>query len=741
MKDMQTFAIVIGVSRFQNDLPSLEYIEDDVNEICRVFIEKLEVAHDCVTRLTDYQATCKNIQDAVESIASIAKSGDRILLYFATHGRSAYSSPWLAAFDSKSADPSYSNNWINTSEIIGKLNNAGCNVLCFLDCCQSTMFLVTRGENEATALSFSGETQYCIAFAAAGVNEVAHPDPEFAHGCWTYYLINALSGSASQAFEGYSHRITANSLQQYLAEMVPHRVNSLYGERQTPYIWGTRAEDIVIAEYKNVERDNMKIGDIFFGEIDTDTEKAKAPSPDFLTQNYYDLNSIYRKLQSENSIYAIIGNKGTGKTFIGEYLCAQNRNMIYQSVGGISFSDIRNITMTQTSEKGKYTNSWKYALYSILAFHIVNEKMEGFDELDTVLSCIYGPQKTVIQNNPIQRRSLLLNKRVKNSIRLSPEYGAYCGENGIASIELLVCLFEDIFNKYYSDNTNYFFIDGLDNQIRGVLQPDQKALFLDLIDMVQATNELLTGIRFVLFLRHDILRLLNEEANLNKSVTSHSEILGWVLASATRKEMTPLYQLIDKRIMTSSLANSGIEKHIWDILPAKMKYQDTWDWIMELTTYTPRDLIAFFNECKVVAPEQSRLSQDNLWNATREYSNYLWRELTDVINGTCLSGCGDELLSMFTKIAQTHNVNTSSTNTKFSFSDFSDAYMSYEKLKTIPLSDALKVLYESGVMGVHDRSGKTYWYFREDPIAFELDHWRDATFDVHKGLWKKMHIW
>ncbi len=230
---------------------------------------------------------------------------------------------------------------------------------------------------------------------------------------------------------------------------------------------------------------------------------------------------------------------------------------------------------------------------------------------------------------------------------------------------------------------------------------------------------------------------LNEEANLNKTVTARSRILSWLPTDGNKTE-APLYQFLQKRISTCAAYYNKTNITLEQILPPKVGKKDTWDWIMELTTYTPRDVIAFFNICKTHAGEQKYLLESNLWDATRPYADYLWREMTDVMNGTCLSGLADELISVFSEIAYNHNVNF---QTAFSFEDFYIAYNANEQLHSVPINSAMKILYEVGAMGIHLKDGKTYWYFRENPISYSSEQWRESTFDLHKGLWKKAHIW
>ena len=279
-------------------------------------------------------------------------------------------------------------------------------------------------------------------------------------------------------------------------------------------------------------------------------------------------------------------------------------------------------------------------------------------------------------------------------------------------------------------------LDGLDEQIRGGLSDKQKTYLLDLLEAVEQSHKALTSVKIVLLFRHDILQAISGEANLNKIFTARSCALSWLSINTNFKE-TPLYQLIDKRVVTSAEAH-GKKINLSNILPPKMNTYETWDWILDLTTYTPRDIVAFFNCCKELAGDERCLSSNNLWDATRNYSDYLWMEFQDVLAGTSLAGKEEQLLILFNKIALHHNIRTG--RTKFPFSVFQSIYSEIPEFQDLSVLDALKVLYESGMMCIHTTSG-TYWNFRENPLPFNADIWKGASFDIHKGLWKKLHIW
>lgn len=745
--NMREYALLVGVSHFKNGLESLAFVEDDINSMQQVLSDIFCLDNKDIHTLIDDSASCENILEKVETIKELLAPGDRVILYFATHGTSVHNAPYIASYEAELPHRNSVSGWLSTQQLLGLFHEQAANVIAFLDCCQSTSFFSPRSIKPDNSLvktdAFPSKgphtNLYTVAFAAAGVDENAYPDREHSHGCWTYYLLLALRGDAPAAFLGASNRITVTSLQEYLKSMVSFRVHSLYGESQTPYLWGTYSDDITIIEIPSRGRIQMRVGDIFFGEVDTDSEMKSVPSKDYLAKNYYDLKDISNKLGTKSNIEIVIGGKGTGKTYIGEYLEMHNENIIYQSVGAISLTDINNVTLTQRDEKGKYIDAWKYTLYTLLACSIVKRKKPGHDEFSNLLHQIYGDQADILLINPVGRRRIMFNKILKNSLRLSSDYKAYASQNGTTPLSNLTMLYEDRLNFYYTDMSICFLIDGLDEQLRGTLKDDQKAFLLDLLAAVSQSNEVFNQAQVILLFRNDILKTLTGEANLNKTFTAKSCVLSW-LSSGDYKE-SPLYQLVEKRIQTSAQAAGCNEPcGLSHILPPSIKGANAWDWILDLTRHTPRDVIAFFNKCKELSKLQTAISETTMWDALRPYSDYLWNECQDILAGTCLASMSDALLALFNKLSSKYNV-SSGNGTAFPYTSYISAYNSIEELAHIPPDKVLKTLYEAGVICIRTKDGRTYWYFRENPIEFEQTQWPESDFSIHKGLWKKVHIW
>jgi len=115
----------------------------------------------------------------------------------------------------------------------------------------------------------------------------------------------------------------------------------------------------------------------------------------------------------------------------------------------------------------------------------------------------------------------------------------------------------------------------------------------------------------------------------------------------------------------------------------------------------------------------------------------LWTEFQDILAGTSLAGHEEAVLRLFDELSTKYNLQA---NTRFDYPKFSAVYQETSGLEGVPISDALKILYEAGIMCVHTKFG-TFSFFRENPLRYDYNIWKESTFELHVGLWKKFHIW
>ena len=89
----KTLALLVGVSSFQAPtITKLEGPPNDVAAMHSVLIERLGAKEADIRQLTDQQATKKAVLAELAALAQRSQPGDRVVVYFSTHGTSAYDS-------------------------------------------------------------------------------------------------------------------------------------------------------------------------------------------------------------------------------------------------------------------------------------------------------------------------------------------------------------------------------------------------------------------------------------------------------------------------------------------------------------------------------------------------------------------------------------------------------------------------------------------------------------------------
>ena len=78
---MKQYALLVGVSCFQNNLSSLSYVEDDVNAFCNVLVDHFKLQSEDIEYLTNSLATKEAVMSTVDALCQKAVPGDRVILY------------------------------------------------------------------------------------------------------------------------------------------------------------------------------------------------------------------------------------------------------------------------------------------------------------------------------------------------------------------------------------------------------------------------------------------------------------------------------------------------------------------------------------------------------------------------------------------------------------------------------------------------------------------------------------
>jgi len=388
-------------------------------------------------------------------------------------------------------------------------------------------------------------------------------------------------------------------------------------------------------------------------------------------------------------------------------------------------------------EYEKYVDCWKWVLLSQITGILVKDSGLGDSEIVGDLRHFHAH---VFKDNPYILQKLV-NKRIKRGVR-TPEglLEKYDFETKLTySIQEINEFYEMILSDIkYDDNKFMLLIDGLDEKVK-----KDKIYNEAIIGLLWTIKRLNTKfynegvpMKFVIMLRSDVYNhILDQGSNLNKLGEDNEVELDWISASSNKLEY-PLAELISLRI-NNSITKNGLKPvidPIYDLLPERVHGKDwsrpTWDWMLDMTTYKPRDIINFLNCCKDLSKSgEKSITESVIWSALKDYSEYLVKEFKAELYGHFTSNQINELFeSVFPKVGKS-----------FSYKNFEKVFEVSEYFNQLDPVDILNLLTKLGILGTIDKFGHAQWEYRRKTIVKQ--DIRTSKFQIHLGLWKVLSFW
>ena len=230
----RSYALVVGIGDYKN-LPAsakLEFAVRDAEAIYSILIspEGGNFRAENVRKLTGDRATLANIKRELETwLPSVAKSDDRVLVYFAGHGfidpKSGGS--FLAPYDfdpQRIAASGYPMDQLG--KVIGGTIQAKWKVL-LTDACHSGAISPEQGEVLNRSLLDLNRSMFSMTASRAREQSFESKDWGGGHGIFTYYVVRGMEGYAD---ENKDSIVTADEL----AEYVRRNVREATKGRQNP---------------------------------------------------------------------------------------------------------------------------------------------------------------------------------------------------------------------------------------------------------------------------------------------------------------------------------------------------------------------------------------------------------------------------------------------------------------------------------------------------------------------------
>lgn len=388
-----------------------------------------------------------------------------------------------------------------------------------------------------------------------------------------------------------------------------------------------------------------KLKEIYFGTADGKNEKN-------IIENFFNYQNIYEQL--ENGKFLILGNKGTGKTFLLEYFKKrkEEEGNIFASISLEKFFSNKKI-LEAREELLDERKLLKWIIYIELSKLILSSldfinkkdklvkrlqafmKKNSFDlELDTDRIIDSSLERGVKGSLSGEKGISFFIEKVKN-IRSNTKPGAYY-EYIDALEKIIITILSD---QWESQNKIYIIFDELDN-----LPNNFKEMYPILRELLKLTDDLngkwkeKSCIQILIGMRLDIY--YNIDATFtNKLKEDRGIILDWNTQDGI---MSPLFKMLFHKIRSSDIELKDIShKEIGKLLFPKQKFKlnkkekmDIYEYILGKTLLRPRDIVSFFLKAQYLYPDNITLSPAELQKVAKDFSSTLFMEIQNQISGT-----------------------------------------------------------------------------------------------------------
>lgn len=377
--------------------------------------------------------------------------------------------------------------------------------------------------------------------------------------------------------------------------------------------------------------------EIKFGEASAEEELDK--NPRFIMEGFYDVGGVLDTILNGTE-FLVLGNKGSGKSILGEHLKStaglQNdeswRFVSKFSMKEFPFKTFAKITPGEGGVETKFPLAWQWALLVqvIMSFsEDAGKRCELDNHFDRAVDYLKSlgiiPKATLTD---IVRISSQKNFKVKISQFEYSEEKAAPASPELVYVNVVAHL-KKICENLQSPNTHFIVIDGLDDQLGE--RNHQLEAIASLISEAREINSFLrvNGVpcKVIVLCRKDIHGHL-PGANKNK-LKGYTINLDWYedQVPVAKKSIT---QLINYRAKISGHDYDVFRKHF---LPSYPGGKSPEEYLLDNTRYTPRDFVKLMSFIKIFKGVGA-VTADQIDKSVKSYSaDYFWPEIEDELDG------------------------------------------------------------------------------------------------------------
>lgn len=302
---------------------------------------------------------------------------------------------------------------------------------------------------------------------------------------------------------------------------------------------------------------------------------------------------------------------------------------------------------------------------------------------------------------------------------------------------------------YDKQNRYYIAIDSLDED--WVSSSAKYRLIRALIEEVRTFRSELKHAKIIVALRHDLIEKVFSETRdggfQEEKYETYYARIDW-----SRQDLQELLRLRVNEVFRRKYTGAAIK--LEDIFPKSRGETTPYEYMIERTMSRPRDVIAYANECFLIAATRPRISWQAITDAELNYSRKRKNALADEWLNTLpsvnvvidiLRGMADT----FSRSAITESAVESIVTQLATFEREDDLVrmckLALEPKSTVTnaqlLTAMVQVLYHIGAIGVKFSADSPFiWSFRDQQALSAGEAKRVQSIKVHKMLWRALEI-
>lgn len=462
---------------------------------------------------------------------------------------------------------------------------------------------------------------------------------------------------------------------------------------------------------------------IVFGK--TDAREESAEYPDLLMNGYFPVDNISEQVLKTDK-FIILGNKGSGKTALSEYLkLTSDANTIVDgpSLKSFPFKVLGKIVAGESEPVLKHKLAWRW----LLLVRVLQNLVLDPDAKPSTKKDLRKTTEFLVQSGLMDVDSLsdLVKLTSSLSVKAFSIEHTTREETADVSLDLIINYVKDLVVGFKESHRHLLVIDGVDEILTARGIP-----FLSVVAMIHEAQDLNLffragdlPVKIIILCRTDLFERL-PDPDKNKLRRDCSCLFNWYPEGSDAAKDSDLMSMVNMR---ARLIFPEVDDLFDEFFPSDYRGHDIRSEMLGFTRFTPRDLLQLLvsiqNRC--TAP---RVSAETMEKGLADYSlEYFLPEIKDEMAGYLPFDSIDAIMEILASFR----------SREFSFSAFDQAVQLSARLSGLSSSDILRVLFDCSAIGLASPSGEggRFKYRNRHASCTQSDR-----FVIHQGLCKGLDI-